>query len=86
MSDTVDVRFLVSQVRALQRQLAILQAGQQQLPTLDQFQAGLSVIDGQFAELGTMIATKVMAAIGEYLTAIEQRLGAIEAKLSSGAA
>jgi hypothetical protein len=81
MSDVVDLTLLGTQVRALQRQVAILQAGQQQLPTLDQFQAGLSAIDAQFAELGDVIAAKVTAAIGDHLTAMASRLAAIEAKL-----
>jgi len=78
MSDVVDLRFLGVQVRALQRQLAIIQAGQAQLLTLDQFQAGLSAIDGQFAELGDIIAQKVTASVGEHLDAIAARLDAME--------
>jgi hypothetical protein len=83
MSDikTVDLRFLGGQVRTLQRQLAMLQAGQAQLPTLEQLQAGLSEIDGQFAALGEMIAERVTVALGEHLTRIDQRLAAIEARL-----
>jgi hypothetical protein len=81
MSETVDLRFLGTQVRSLQRQLAILQAGQTQLPTLDQFQAGLTAIDGQFVALADMIAERVTAAIGSHLTEISHRLTAIEAKL-----
>jgi hypothetical protein len=78
MSDTVDLRFLGTQVRALQRQLAILQAGQAQLPTLDQFQAGLSAIDAQFVELGNIIAEKVTEALSEQLGTIAARLDALE--------
>jgi len=77
----IDLTLLGTQVRALQRQLAILQAGQQQLPTLDQFQAGLSAIDAQFAELGDVIAAKVTAAIGGHLTALAAKLAAIEARI-----
>jgi hypothetical protein len=78
MSDAIDLRLLGSQVRSLQRQLAILQAGQAQLPTLDQFQAGLSAIDGQFAELGDIIAEKVTAALSDQLGAIAARLDKLE--------
>jgi hypothetical protein len=81
MSEAIDLRFLGSQVRALQRQLAILQAGQAQLPTLDQFQAGLSAIDGQFAELGDIIAEKVTAALSDQLgvlAVLAARLDALE--------
>lgn len=75
------MRLLGTQVRALQQQVAILQAGQQQLPTLEQFEAGLAAIDGQFVTLGDVIAEKVTAAIGDHLAAIGARLAAIEAKL-----
>ena len=79
MADTViDLRLLGTHVRALQRQLAMLQAGQAQLPTLDQFQAGLTAIDSQFAELGDAIAEKVTAALGEHLSEIATRLDALE--------
>lgn len=83
MSETtnVDVTLLGTQVRALQRQVAMLQAGQAQLPTLDQFQAGLSEIDRQFHQLANTIAATVTAAIGDHLSAISARLAAIEAKL-----
>jgi len=77
----IDLTLLGTQVRSLQRQMAMLQAGQAQLPTLDQFQAGLSEIDKQFGELGDMIAKKVLQAIGGHLSDIAQRLTAIEAKL-----
>lgn len=77
----LDLTLLGTQVRALQRQMAILQAGQQQLPTLDQFQAGLGEIDRQFGELGNAIAEKVTASIGDHLSTIDARLAAIEAKL-----
>lgn len=80
MSDTVDIRFLGSQVRSVQRQLAILQAGQAQLPTLDQFQAGLSAIDTQIVALADMIAERVTAAIGEHLTDIGNRISKLERK------
>lgn len=79
MADTViDLRLLGTHVRALQRQMAMLQAGQAQLPTLDQFQAGLTAIDSQFAELGDTIAEKVTAALGEHLSEIATRLDALE--------
>jgi len=79
MADTViDLRLLGTHVRALQRQLAMLQAGQAHLPTLDQFQAGLTAIDSQFAELGDTIAEKVTAALGEHLSEIAARLDALE--------
>ena len=84
MSDAqtvIDLTLLGTQVRALQRQMAMLQAGQAQLPTLDQFQAGLSEIDRQFGELAEVIAAKVTLAIGEHLSAVGDRLSAIEAKL-----
>lgn len=79
--DNVDIALLGTQVRALQRQVSMLQAGQAQLPTLDQFQAGLSEIDRQFGELGDMIAKKVLSAIGAHLSDIAQRLSSIERKL-----
>lgn len=77
----VDLTMLGIQVRALQRQMAVLQAGQGQLPTLDQLQAGLTEIDKQFIELGDVIANKVTAAVGDQLADISRRLTAIEAKL-----
>ena len=78
LPENVDLRLLGANVRALQRQLAVLQAGQSQLPTLDQFQAGLSTIDEQVAALGDAIAEKVTAALSEHLTAIAARLEALE--------
>jgi|KBSMisStaDraftv2_1062788.scaffolds.fasta_scaffold887098_2 hypothetical protein len=78
LPDNVDLRLLGTNVRALQRQMAILQAGQAQLPTLDQFQAGLSAIDEQFTALGDVIAEKVTAALGDHLTTIAARLDALE--------
>lgn len=82
MSDNpVDLRLLGVQVRALQRQLAMLQASQAQLPTLDQFQAGLTAIDTQIAGLADLIGERVTAAIGDHLTEIANRLTDIETRL-----
>jgi hypothetical protein len=39
------------EVRSIKRQMAILQASQSHLPTLDQFQAGLDAIDARITEL-----------------------------------
>jgi hypothetical protein len=63
-----DLTLLGTQVRALYRQMAILQAG-------------LGEIDKQFTDLGNAIAGKVTAAIDDHLSAIEGRLAAIEADM-----
>jgi len=67
-------RDLSSQVRALQRQMAILQAGQRQLRTLAQFQAGLGELGRQSTDLGDGIAGTVTAAIRARLAAIGDKL------------
>jgi hypothetical protein len=68
-------------MRALKRQMTMLQAGQSQIPNLDQFQAGLTEIDVQVRELGNEIAKQVTDAIGDHLTQINDRLTAIEKRL-----
>ena len=64
-NNVVDFSMLLRQVRALQRQVAILQAGQAQLVTLDQFHAALDELDKQFGAMGDAIAAQVIAAIDE---------------------
>ena len=58
MSDNVDLNFLGQQVkevqtelRAIKRDMAMLRAQQSELPTLAQFQAGLTAIDARVTEL-----------------------------------
>ena len=62
MSESVSLELLGRQmqqmqadIRALKRQMDILQAAQAHLPTLDQFQAGLTAIDARVTELATAV-------------------------------
>ncbi len=93
MSETMSLGLLGEQmhtmqadVRALQRQMAMLQAGLAEMPTRDQFQAGLGAIDKQFVELGTAIAETVTTAVGSRFDLLEQRLDqterSVEARLA----
>jgi hypothetical protein len=80
---------LQADARPVQRQTAMLQAGQAQLPTLDQLQAGLAELDRQFVGLPDVIAQRVLASVAETviaavrepLNALEGRIAAVEAKL-----
>ncbi len=73
---------LQADMRAVQRQLAMLQAALGELathlPTREEFQAGLSAIDTQFVDRIAASETAVLARLDQTERSVEERLQRLE--------
>ena len=74
------VKAVQALVRAIQRDLAMLRAQQSELPSVAQFQAGLTEMDARFTELHAGIA-KTLDTNTEALARIEQLLADINSRV-----